>query len=1295
MEVNKFFNFAVILCVFSTVAHCQKQSFRVRPSDVARIQGQTVTLNCEVDNLAGRVQWVKDGYALGLSRTIPGYPRYSIIGNPDLGEHSLFIKNASLRDDSEFMCQVTPAAGHQRLLASAYLTIMVPPEMPEIEGHTNGTTLEVKPSQTPIEFKCVSHHGKPAANLTWFRNGKAITENVAYSTQDAGNKLLNAMSVLSIIPDDEDNGAFFACVATSPALLNGKELKTVVELSVLHPPGPPEITGYRTGQVVKTGDTVVLVCKSRGGNPLAMVYWYKNDVSVDRSYTTDSSANMARNEFEFVVDSTDNNAVYRCEATNVITSSSPPSASVRMTVQFAPTKVTIIGDQHAKAGEEVTLSCTSTNSNPPALITWDVRGRQVPGTTTQNWESPLGGFISQSNITVPLTNAENDIEYTCQGTNDPLGTTVSASITLSVLYPPDKPEITGYTQGNSIEAGLVKHMMCKSYGGNPTATLTWWKGDELLESTQRQQGQIVTSEVDFIARPDDNGAEYRCNATNPATVTPLIDTITLTVHFPPTTVAIEMTPSVLRAGVPATMICTSASSNPASVITWYRNGRKLQGVNMGVTDAEHGGKSTKSKLEMTPTADDDNAIYSCRASNNELLQATNDAVTLDVLYAPVFLNDIGNKVDSIEGDSTSLNFTASGNPPDVTYTWYKNGEKISMKKKGKRDVSLPHFISDGGVLNITKVKKGDSGEYMCMATNAQGSETINITLNVLYGAKIKSISTPILVDQGDTAVMTCEAEANPYVNDMVKWVRESYEWLKVEQVYTAGKATLTVKNVEKQDSGMFKCVANNNIGKPVEKNAHLIVKYKPEIDRSPQYLKAASEIGGTASLICKAQGAPEITFNWWKGAENLTSDFKHVIRRKKIDVLNFKSTLTIRNITKADYHRYVCIAQNVLGSDNVGITLDGTSKPDPPHSLQYVNSSHNSATLKWTPGFDGGSKTTFMVRYVQTGGKNYLYADVESSIYTITGLKLGTEYEISVRAKNKLGDSPFSPVIKAKTSSMLPDTTTADYSKGDDVPLIIILCVSIIGMVLLGLNVLLILYLIRRRRRKLMEKDSDETISQGNTIEMYTSHDGPMFPPQPGDDKSYTTYDTHDDFTDDIYAGRAEEEEDLKRSFLPQNQDTYPPPGYYSTNPSNGHAVPPADAQRNYSTHQWPNNEGGGFTNSMPRSTRIDEDAIYAETLRKMQQNMAGGQFDTAGRPRRDESGKQRPAGKQAPPPPVRSSSQRSMPPSVPDRNYGPEDIPNSPRYAPAPGAQSTYASLPRGEIATARAKPQVKGQLV
>lgn len=41
------------------------QSFRVAPKDVHVKEGDDVTLTCEIDHLAGQVQWTKDGMALG------------------------------------------------------------------------------------------------------------------------------------------------------------------------------------------------------------------------------------------------------------------------------------------------------------------------------------------------------------------------------------------------------------------------------------------------------------------------------------------------------------------------------------------------------------------------------------------------------------------------------------------------------------------------------------------------------------------------------------------------------------------------------------------------------------------------------------------------------------------------------------------------------------------------------------------------------------------------------------------------------------------------------------------------------------------------------------------------------------------------------------------------------------------------------------------------------------------------------------------------------------------------------
>lgn len=55
----------------------QQQYFRVLPRDVKVQEGGEAMLECEVANLAGQVQWTKDGFALG--KPLTSHISYSVI----------------------------------------------------------------------------------------------------------------------------------------------------------------------------------------------------------------------------------------------------------------------------------------------------------------------------------------------------------------------------------------------------------------------------------------------------------------------------------------------------------------------------------------------------------------------------------------------------------------------------------------------------------------------------------------------------------------------------------------------------------------------------------------------------------------------------------------------------------------------------------------------------------------------------------------------------------------------------------------------------------------------------------------------------------------------------------------------------------------------------------------------------------------------------------------------------------------------------------------------------------------
>lgn len=147
-NLNFHFSLSISDAAFKHVAGSGvKQYFRVHPQNLQVLEGTEALLRCEIGNLGGSVQWAKDGFALGklltclirrlthhqncfifarlgFSEKIPGYPRYSMIGDRSYGVYNLRIVNASLDDDAEYQCQVGPSPGSDPIRTVATLTVI-------------------------------------------------------------------------------------------------------------------------------------------------------------------------------------------------------------------------------------------------------------------------------------------------------------------------------------------------------------------------------------------------------------------------------------------------------------------------------------------------------------------------------------------------------------------------------------------------------------------------------------------------------------------------------------------------------------------------------------------------------------------------------------------------------------------------------------------------------------------------------------------------------------------------------------------------------------------------------------------------------------------------------------------------------------------------------------------------------------------------------------------------------------------------------------------------------------------
>ncbi|CAK1595168.1 unnamed protein product [Parnassius mnemosyne] len=605
--------------------------------------------------------------------------------------------------------------------------------------------------------------------------------------------------------------------------------------------------------------------------------------------------------------------------------------------------------------------------------------------------------------------------------------------------------------------------------------------------------KAVSAEISILTNVTDNQAQYRCEATNSATEIPLFETVTLNVHFAPEAVKVRAEPAELKPGIEATLFCDAASSNPPATLSWWRDGIPVQGLPMQLKKGLHGGTVSTIELKLNITKDLNGAVYTCQAMNEALQRSVHDALTLKVLYAPIFDEATLYSTVGVENEPLVIVLRADGNPGSITYTWTKDGLPITQSSYSS---SNDRIISEGSMLNMTRLSRHDAGVYTCEAVNSQGAATVNITVSVHYPADIKSVSQIGIADPNEDALLACTATGNPLTAEHIRWERKGYDIDPKTVTFDPKNQTsyLVVERATREDVGMFQCIVNNGIGGEIRQDTMLVVKFKPEMDTSPSLMKSASNVGEVGRLTCRSKAAPAPNFTWSKNGAKLpvNTSTKYFAEYHKSDPITYTSILLISDVTSSDYGSYECGARNDLGFSTTSVKLDITSAPDLVSSLTVTNVTHNSVTLSWVPGFDGGLPSWFRIRYRKIYDETYKYEDVSpknATSYTVNGLERNTDYVFSVMAVNKIGQSKYRPddtKATTLTSSEVGElnVVSTEYVETSDISKSVTLYVCVTGAVLVLINAALVAcFVLKRRARRLKEQAGQS--SKSATIEMY------------------------------------------------------------------------------------------------------------------------------------------------------------------------------------------------------------------
>ncbi|XP_035529125.1 protogenin A-like [Morone saxatilis] len=253
---------------------------------------------------------------------------------------------------------------------------------------------------------------------------------------------------------------------------------------------------------------------------------------------------------------------------------------------------------------------------------------------------------------------------------------------------------------------------------------------------------------------------------------------------------------------PLMLDCQVEGEGPIS-ITWRRNSVPVA-TGVRATVLGNGTLLIRNFSKRRESNETDAGEYDCAAQNRYGMLISRKARVL-LASLPKFLSH-PESVAVDEGGVARVTCQVNG-IPEANITWQR--DRLPLSTEDPRYTLLPN-----GVLQITGVRRTDSGLFRCVASNIANTRYSHEAQLSVTVAGFRIYREPVIlsgpqnltINVHQTAILECIATGNP--RPIVSWSRLDGRSIGVEGIQVLGTGNLMISDATLQHSGVYVCSAN-------------------------------------------------------------------------------------------------------------------------------------------------------------------------------------------------------------------------------------------------------------------------------------------------------------------------------------------------------------------------------------------------------------------------------------------------------------------------------------------------------